>query len=42
MVEGYVSKGYGAKPAVEVSLTLYTMQCDDGLYVKSKMDLRKE
>ena len=33
MVEGYVSKGYGAKPAVEVSLTLSKMQCDDGVYV---------
>ena len=33
MVDGYVEKGYGAKRAVEVSLTLSTMQCDDDVCV---------
>ena len=27
MVDGYVGKGYGAKPAVEGAPTLSTMQC---------------
>ena len=32
MIDGYVGKGYRAKPAVEGAPTLYTMQCDDGVY----------
>ena len=32
MIDKYVEKGYGAKRAVEISLTLFTMQCGDDVY----------